>query len=178
MKTFRAVLLLCAALGRAARVSAQTCQVSGAAGSCTANTTATMTANTLLQLTLSSPSTAVASPSLTEYDAGYVTASGPSAMVKANASWTLQISASAATFTATNTDPTEPARTNKPSTDLQWGLSAGGPFTGVGTTVATLNTGTPSAGTATPVYFRILLSYAQDTPGSYALPLLFTLVSP
>lgn len=178
MKPFRAFALILALVAAAGEADAQTCRVTGASGACPASTTATLTANTLLQLTLSAPSTAVPSPGVTEYDAGYATTGGPSAIVKANASWTLQISAAAATFTATNTDPSEPARANKPTTDLEWGLAAGGPFTGVTTSVATLTSGTPTAGTATPVFFRILLSYALDTPGNYDLPLLFTLVSP
>jgi hypothetical protein len=81
-------------------------------------------------------------------------------------------------FVATNTDPIEPARVDKPAGDLGWGLSPGGPFTAMTTTATTVVSGTRTAGTSTPIYFSVALSYALDTPGNYSLPLLFSLISP
>ena len=165
-------------VGAPRRSAAQTCQVSGSAGSCAASTTATLTTTTLLQLTVSAPSTTVAAPSVADYDAGFAASTGPTAVVKANAPWTLQIASTTSVFSATNTDPTEPARTTKPASDLQWSLAASGTYTGMTLTASTLTTGVPTAGSSIPLYFRVLLSYALDTPGNYSLPLLFTLVSP
>ena len=83
----------------------QTCTAVIPAGSCTASTTTTMTAGTLLQLAVSASATTLAPPTTAGYDAGFVADNGPVTTVKCNRSWTLKIAAGAALWTASNTTP-------------------------------------------------------------------------
>src|SRR2546427_167569 len=87
----------------------------------------------VLQLTLSSTTTTLAGPALSDYDAGFVANQGPTAVVSSNRAWRLQLSAAAPTWTATSTQPGVAARPNKPAADLQWSTAAGGPFTALTT---------------------------------------------
>ena len=70
------------------------------------------------------------------------------------------------------------ARLTKPAADLQWGLSATGPFTDLATATATLGTGAATAGQAINLYVRARYSWTADTPGSYSLPVQLTITAP
>ena len=111
-----------------ARISqAQTCTAAGGGGACsTANIATTMTVNAVVQLTLSTTTTALTAPGSTDYDAGFVANTGPSATVQCNSTCRLQISAATALWSATTTVPSAPARGNKPAADLTWSTSVGG----------------------------------------------------
>jgi len=165
--------------GMAPRVAlAQNCSAAVPTGTCTVSTTTTMTAGTVLQLTLSASSTALTAPATADYDAGYVADNGPTTTVRANRSWTLRIAAAAANWTATSTQPGVTARANKPAADLQWSTSAAGSFVGLTTGgAAVLATGATS-GTSTTIYFHTLYSWTLDTPGNYSLAVVFTLSAP
>ena len=124
-------------------------------------------------------------PTLAEYltahgyaTAGFVANTGPTATVKSNRAWRLQISAAAATWTATNTQPGVNARPNKPAADLEWGTAVGGPFTALSVTPATAKSGSATAGTPTSIFFQTMYSWGLDTPGAYSLPVVFTLLAP
>lgn len=131
-----------------------------------------------LLLNVTPTATSLTAPTATDYNTGYAATTGPTATIKSNAPWTLAISASAATWTATNTS-TEPARTNKPASDLLWATAAGGPFTALTTTPATVAAGVATAGTtAASLYYRTLYVWNLDTPGSYGLQIVFTISSP
>src|SRR5207247_6866533 len=108
----------------------------------------------VMQLTLTSTSTALTAPAAAGYDAGFVANTGPTATVKSNRAWRLQISAAAATWTATNTQPGVNARPNKPAADLEWGTAVGGPFTALSVTPATAKSGSATAGTPTSILDR------------------------
>jgi len=110
--------------------------------------------------------------------AGFVANTGPTATVKSNRAWRLQISAAAATWTATNTQPGVNARPNKPAADLEWGTAVGGPFTALSVTPATAKSGSATAGTPTSIFFQTMYSWGLDTPGAYSLPVVFTLLAP
>ncbi len=157
---------------------AQTCTAAIPAGTCTASTSTTLTTGTLLGLTLSGTATALTAPTTAAYDAGFVADNGPTTTVKANRSWTLRIAAGAATWTATNTQPGVAARANKPAADLQWSTAAGGPFAGATVAGATAATGSATATTTRSFYLRTLYDWTLDTPGTYALVLVFTLTAP
>jgi hypothetical protein len=90
----------------------------------------------------------------------------------------LQVRASAAFWTATNTSPGAPARTDKPAADLKWATSAGGPFNPLATADATLVSGSATASSATTLYFQTLYSWTVDTPGNYSLSVVLTLTAP
>jgi hypothetical protein len=174
-----AALALGATLFGTAVARAQTCTAPVPAGVCTTPpTSTTLTVGVMVQLTLSSTTTALTAPAPADYDAGFVADQGPTATVKANQAWRLQISALAPTWTATNTEPGVAARPGKPASDLLWGPAAGGPFTVIGTTPATAASGAATAGTPKNLYYRTLYDWTLDTPGSYTLTVVFTLLSP
>ncbi len=173
-----AACALLAATGFARAARAQTCNAPTPAGTCTASTTTTMTVGTVLQLALTASSTALTSPATADYDAGLVADNGPAATVKSNRSWTLHIAAASAIWTASNTQPGVVARPNKPASDLQWGTSPAGPFTGMTVGGVAAGTGGATAGTTTNFSFHTLYSWSLDTPGAYALPVVFTLTAP
>ncbi|HYK83306.1 MAG TPA: hypothetical protein VEU55_09200 [Gemmatimonadales bacterium] len=141
---------------------------------CSLNNTASVTVGTVLRLTISSATTALTPPTETAYDAGFQLDAGPTLTVKANRSWTLKAAANAANWTAALG-----ANAAKAAGDLQWSLASGGTYTGLtqtGTTVATGTQGGP--GTAEPIFYKTLWSYANDTPGDYSLVVVYTLSAP
>lgn len=159
---------------------AQTCTAAGGGGTCsTAPISATMTVNAVVQLTLSSTSTSLTPPGSTDYDAGFVANTGPSATVQCNTTCRLQISAGTPTWAATTTVVSAPARTNKPCSDLTWSTSAGGTFAGLTTSPVTVQS-IPATGGSAPVSFFYRTNYAWglDTPGNYSLTVVFTLAAP
>jgi len=176
--TFRNLALSLALTVLAEGAAAQSCSAPVPNGSCPVNTSATLTVPDVMQLTLTSTSTALTAPATADYDAGFVANTGPTATVKSNRAWRLQISAGAATWTASNTQPGVNARANKPGADLQWGTAAGGPFTAASVTPATANSGSATAGTPTSFFFHTLYGWGVDTPGAYSLPVVFTLLAP
>jgi hypothetical protein len=163
-----------------ARLEAQACiaQAPPAVWTCTVNTSASLVIGDVLSLTLSATTTALTPPTGTDYDAGFVANTGPTATVRANRAWRMQISAATALWTAVNTQPGVNARINKPAGDLLRATAAGGPFSALSTTPATVASGPASAGTATNLFFRTTYSWAVDTPGTYSLVVTLTLLAP
>jgi hypothetical protein len=161
----------------AAPAAAQ-CTATGAPANCNQPGSASMTAGRVVRLQVSAGSTALTTPTPADFDAGFNSTTGPTLTVSANAPWMLQVRASAASWTATNTSPGAPARTNKPAADLKWGRNTGGPFTALSTTDVTLFSGTATANSATTLYFQTLYSWTSDTPGNYSLTVVLTLTAP
>jgi hypothetical protein len=160
-------------------VAAQVCNQTGAAGSCTVNVTTTITLPTLpYHLTVGSATTAFGTVTSTNFDAGFAELAGPSVTVQANKPWSVGISSTATFWTATNTDPTNPARTTKPRADLHWSNTSGLVGTAVTGTVTTIGSGTGTAGTVIPFFFRTIWNYTVDTPGNYSISVTFTLTAP
>ena len=171
----RAAVLICAI---APKVSFAQCTASGAPANCGLPGSVSMTAGRVVRLQMSAGSTALTAPTTTDFDAGFNSTTGPTLTVSANAPWTLHIRASSALWTATNTSPTAPARTNKPAADLQWSISSGGGFAALSTTDANLVAGSATASNATTLYFQTLYNWTLDTPGNYSLSIVLTLTSP
>jgi hypothetical protein len=137
-----------------------------------------MTAGRVVRLQMSPGSTSLTAPTPTDFDAGFNSTTGPTLTVSANAAWTLHIRAAAATWTATNTSPGVPARTNKPAADLLWSTTSGGSFAALSTSDANLVGGSATANSATTLFFQTLYSWTLDTPGSYSMSIVLTLTSP
>ncbi len=171
-------LALSAALTLPAAARGQACTAPIPAGTCTATTSTTLTVGLVLQLTLSSTTTMLAGPALSDYDAGFVANQGPTAVVSSNRAWRLQLSAAAPTWTATSTQPGVAARPNKPASDLEWSTAAGGPFTALTTVPVTAVSGAAAAVATTDFHYHTLYNWTVDTPGSYSLIVVFTIVSP
>jgi hypothetical protein len=160
-----------------AAVRAQ-CTASGAPASCGVPGSVSMTAGRVVRLQMSPGSTSLTAPTPADFDAGFNSTTGPTLTVSANAAWTLHIRAASATWTATNTSPGAPARTNKPAGDLKWSTASGGSFVALGATDANLVGGAATASSATTLYFQTLYSWTLDTPGSYSMTIVLTLTSP
>jgi hypothetical protein len=178
---WRAALLLAACgLVHATPARAQSCTFFFlfASTSCSINTSTSLTVPRILQLTVAPSPTTLTTPTSTDFDAGYSSGVGPTVTVRANTAWTLQVRAQAATWTATNTVAGVTARTNKPSTDLQFSGSAGGPFTALSNVTSITTTGAATANTVQTEYYRVLWSWTLDKPGSYSLTVLYTITSP
>ena len=161
-------------------LAGQTCTAAGGGGTCsTATIAATMTVNAVVQLSLSTTTTALTAPGSADYDAGFVANAGPSATVACNVTCRLQISAGTALWSATTTVVSAPARTNKPCADLTWSTSSGGTFAGLTTTPVTVQS-IPATGGSAPVsmFYRTKYAWGADTPGNYSLTVVFTLAAP
>jgi hypothetical protein len=149
-------------------------QITCAANPCSLNDTVKVTVSTVLRLTLSQSATSLTPPDEAAYDAGFLLDNGPVATVKANRGWTLKVSANAALWTAAGG-----ANASKAAADLQWATSSGGTYTGLTTSPVTFNSAAGgNAGTAQPVFYKTLWSYANDTPGDYSLVVVYTLSAP
>jgi len=104
-------------------------------------------------------------------DAGVSDAVAVTLEVNSNRAWTLSLNG-ATTWTVSGG-----GNTTKASGDLSWALSSAVSGTVITTAPATVQSG--SAGTTTVViFFRTLLRWTSDRPGTYSMPISFTLASP
>ena len=169
--------LLVGLFGASLRAGAQ-CTASGAPDNCSVPGSASMTAGRVVRLQVSAGATALTAPTTADFDAGLNATTGPTLTVSANAAWTLHMRAFTAVWTATNTSPGAPARTNKPAADLKWGTASNGSFSALTTTDVNLLTGSATASSATTLYFQTLYDWTLDTPGNYSLSIVLTLTAP
>ena len=146
---------------------------------CSLTLNVSLTPTDVLRLTVSTTSSNLGTPVESDYTAGFLAANGPSVTVKANRAFHVALKAGGATFGYTPVGGlTNP---NKPASDLKWGLTAGGSFTGLTTSDVTAFSGSASpttAGTVQAMFYRTSLAYGTDKPGSYSLSVIFTLSAP
>ena len=165
-------------------VAQTTCSISGASGKCSPDVVlanpGTMTNPALLTLIVSPTSSALSPLSVTATMADMDVASGVgtpvsvSYTVQGNRAWSVQISGSTATWSASSG-----AWASKPVSDLRWSLSSTGATTAMSVTPATVTSGSASSGSAsTTVYLRPAVHWATDKPGTYTIGVTFTLTSP
>jgi len=142
---------------------------------CSVNNLVQVNVPTILRLSLSAATTVLPAATEANFDAGFQDAAGPTATVKSNRPWNLQVNAQAATWTGTNG-----GRANKPAGDLQWSTSGGAPFTALTTTAVNMYGASQGAGgnQATNVTHRVLWSYTDDTPGDYEITVVYTVTAP
>jgi hypothetical protein len=172
---FNAVVAVAAAAMLAVGAQAASAQIVSCTGNgCLTTNTGTLTVNDVMQLDLSGVSTALGTPGLTNFNAGKITSTGPTAKVWSNRPYRVTVAAAAANFTYTGS-----LSGSKPASDLQWNTTGTGSYTALSTTAADLFSGTSNAGsTVGGIFYNTLLSYANDLPGSYALVVNFTLAAP
>ena len=173
-------LLAAMVLGTAIGASQANAQCSGNAGTCNTTNTASVTVGALVKLGMSSAATALTNPTADDVDAGNVIANdGPSFTIKANRSWTLKIKSQNATnwtYAGSNSGV-------KPISDLSWSTASGGTFAAITGSDATFTSGASSTnGTAAQAFFRTSwvsdFTSASNAPGTYTLPIVFTLTAP
>jgi hypothetical protein len=157
---------------------AQSCSVGAAPGSCSVSTAATLTVGKVVQLTLATTASVLATPTVADYAAGYLTGSGQLVSIRSNASVVVLVAARAANWSATNTTAGVTAWATKPSTDLQLGSSTTGPFTPLTTGGYTLSSSGATATLDLPVAYKVLLDWRADTPGQYSLDVVYTVTAP
>jgi hypothetical protein len=163
-----AFLSLFGSLVWAVPATAQGC----AAAACRATNAAHATVKAIMRLTVNGSTTVVVSPSPKAYAAGHDQVAGPTATVKSNSQWKLQISAAQPTWNPADAG----ARADKPAPDLQWSTTPAGEYRGVTVTPADVVTGSATAGTTLPLHYRAEFDRAGDTPGTYTLVVKLTLV--
>lgn len=150
--------------------SAQSCT----GNPCTVQVTASATAPDILRLTLSATTANLGNPTEADYDAGFLDAAGPTATVKSNRPWHVDVVGAAGTFSYTGSL----ANPNKPSSSLLWGTTAGTYGNNMGSTAALMSGANGTGNAAQAIFFRTLWSYVTDVAGSYSLVVNFTLAAP
>jgi hypothetical protein len=130
---------------------------------------------------MSSTTTALTAPVVADLATGYVADAGPSFVVHANQDWTMSIES--ATANPTNWTYTGTKSGVKPIGDLTWAVESGGTFAALTSSNAVVASSASSTdNTAVDLFFRTVYSSdyssANNRPGVYSLPILFTLSAP
>lgn len=145
------------------------CQVGG-----TATFAMTLTISAVVRLTFPSAIIALGTATSAEFSAGFGTAISVPVTVQANTGWAIAVSGPVSLWTATPVT----ARQNKPIGDLQWATTAGGPYSNLSGAPASIRAGGATALTVVPLTLRSRYAFNLDFPGSYSLPVLFTITAP
>ncbi len=166
-------------IGSAISVSPAGAQCSGN-NSCGLTNTVTATVLNLVKLQMTTTGTTLSSPTADQVETGVTLAdNGPAFTIKANRSWTLNIKTtnpSQWTYVGSNGGA-------KPISDLTWSNAPAGTFTGISSVDAPFTTGAgASNGAAAQVYFKTLwaagFTQPSNAPGTYSMPVVFTLSAP
>ncbi len=173
-------LMAAMVLGTAIGAEQANAQCSGNAGSCNTTNTASVSVGAVVKLGMSSAATSLSSPTADQIESGAVIAdAGPTFTVKANRSWTLNIkTTNPATWTYVGS-----FAGLKPVSDLTWSNAVAGTFSNIGPTDALFLSGaTATNGTAAQAFFRTVwaagFTQPSNAPGTYSLPVVFTLSAP
>lgn len=170
----RTACIAAALLLTAAPALAQTCTTGGSCA--VAGRNVSIAIGQATHLTVTPATTALTTPNPAHYDAGFAATTGPAITINANTSWSLAISAATPTWSALSTQA-EPARPDKPATDLLVAFSPAGPFTPLSTTPSAVAAGS-APGSSTTLFLRTLYAWNLDTPGDYAIQIVLTLTAP
>jgi hypothetical protein len=155
-------------------------QCSGNTGTCNTTNTASLTIGALVKLGMSANTTSLTSPTADQVDLGAAVAdAGPTFTVKANRSWTMNIRSGNATnwtYVGSNSGV-------KPISDLSWSNAVAGTYAAITATDALFTSGaSASNGTAAAAFFRTNypagFTNSANAPGTYSLPIVFTLTAP
>ena len=155
-------------------------QCSGNTGSCNTTNTASVTIGALVKLGMSANTTSLTSPTADQVDVGAIVAdAGPTFTVKANRSWTMNIRSG----NATNWTYVGSNGGAKPISDLSWSNAVAGTYAAITATDALFTSGASSSnGTAAAAFFKTNypagFTNAANAPGTYSLPVIFTLTAP
>ena len=173
---FMAAVVLASVLG----ANQANAQCSSNSGSCNTTNTASVTMNALVKLDMLTTTTSLTSPSVAQVEAGALIAdAGPSFTIKANRSWTLNIkTTNASLWTYAGT-----LGGTKPISDLNWSNAVGGTYVGIGSSDAVFLSGAgPTNGLAAQAFFKTVwaagFTQPSNAPGTYSLPIVFTLSAP
>ena len=176
---FMAAVVLASVIG-ANQANAQ-CSSAGASGSCNTTNTASVTMNALVKLDMLTTTTSLTSPTVAQIETGAVIAdAGPSFTIKANRSWTLNIKTTNLSGLWTYAGG---LGGTKPISDLVWSNASAGSYVGIGSSDAIFLSGASSTnGFAAQAFFKTVwaagFTQPSNIPGTYSLPIVFTLSAP
>ncbi len=155
-------------------------QCSGNAGSCNTLNTASVSVNALVKLGMGATTTTLTSPTADEVDLGATLPdNGPTFTIKANRSWTLNImTTNPANWTYVGSNGG-----TKPISDLTWSNASAGTYVGLSSSNALFLSGASATnGTTAQAYFKTVwaagFTQPSNAPGTYSLPVVFTLSAP
>lgn len=157
----------------------------------TVNASASITVPAVLYLAVTNTSVGFGTPSATEYNAGYIAQTSAASVVshRGNVRHDVRIWTDAATMTGSaGTFASDPVRANKPAGDLLWsndGFTSSHPLTQSATAAAATGTDQVLVNQAArgsydndqTINFRMSLSYANDTPGTYSINFYYTAIA-
>jgi hypothetical protein len=130
---------------------------------------------------MTSAATTLTSPTADQVDLGSTVGpdAGPTFTIKANRSWTLKIKSQ----NATNWTYSGAFAGVKPISDLLWSDASGGTYAAITASDVTFTSaGSSTNGTSAQPYFKTLwtsdFTSASNQPGTYSLPIVFTLTAP
>jgi len=159
-----AVLTSLALVGSAATARAQGCTQL-----CRETNVVSVRVPTVLRLSLDGTPVVVARNDQTAPER----AAGPTATVKSNGRWRLQIGAGSETWTPADAG----ARADKPAQDLLWSSSAAAGYASLSTTPSVAATGSSTAGTPVRFFFQTRFDRPADATGTYTMVVRYTLTS-
>jgi hypothetical protein len=171
-----AAMVLGTAIG-ANQANAQNCS---GVNNCNTTNTASVTVSALVKLIMSASATTLTSPTADQVEAGALLAdAGPTFTVKANRSWTLNVK----TTNVSNWTYVGSLGGTKPISDLLWSNAAAGTFVGMSSSDALFLSGAGATnGTAAQAFFKTVwaagFTQPSNAPGTYSLPVVFTLSAP
>jgi hypothetical protein len=129
---------------------------------------------------MSATTTSLTSPTADQIEIGAnIADNGPSFTIKANRSWTLNLK----TTNVSNWTYVGTLGGTKPISDLAWSNAAAGTFVGISSADALFTSGASATnGTAAQVFFKTVwaagFTQPSNAPGTYSLPVVFTLSAP
>ena len=173
---FMAAAVLASVLG----ANQANAQCSSNLGSCSTTNTVSVILNALVKLGMGSTTTSLTSPTADQIEVGALIADvGPTFTIKANRSWTLNIkttNASLWTYAGTLAG-------TKPISDLTWSNAAAGSYVGIASSDALFLSGAAATnGLAAQAFFKTVwaagFTQPSNVPGTYSLPIVFTLSAP
>jgi hypothetical protein len=173
-------LMAAAVLGSVIGANQANAQCSSNAGSCNTTNTASVVVNALVKLDMGTTTTSLTSPSVAQVESGALIAdAGPSFTIKANRNWTLNIK----TTNGSLWTYTGPLTGTKPISDLTWSNAVAGTFVGIGSSDTPFLSGAAATnGTVAQAYFKTVwaagFTQPSNVPGTYSLPIVFTLSAP
>lgn len=174
------LLVAAMVLGTVIGASQANAQCSGT-NSCNTTNTASVVVGNLVKLGMTSTATTLTAPSADDIDAGNTVGpdAGPSFTIKTNRSWTMKIKSGNAlnwTYAGSNAGV-------KPISDLTWSTASAGTYAAITASDVTFTSGATSTnGTAAQAFFKTVwasdFTSLSNAPGTYSLPIVFTLTAP
>lgn len=149
----------------------------GVAQSCSANNCRTTnqvvaTVGALMGLSLDRSAAVTVNPSAQDIATGAQVLSGPTARVKSNTDWRLEVSAATTEWTAG-----QGARSGKPAADLAWRVGTNGGYTPMSTDPAQAAAGSHTSDTEVAFQYQTSYDNQQDRPGAYTMVVRYTLTT-